>query len=70
MEPEPAEPAASGQDECTLKGLGLPPPAFHSLVLDLSALSFVDTVCIKSLKNVRARRPGGGGKAPQPLPTP
>ncbi|XP_054585634.1 solute carrier family 26 member 6 [Eptesicus fuscus] len=57
-EPEPAEPAASGQDGaqapggCTLKGLGLPPPAFHSLVLDLSALSFVDTVCIKSLKNI------------------
>ncbi|XP_015423755.1 PREDICTED: solute carrier family 26 member 6, partial [Myotis davidii] len=58
-EHELAEPAASGQegaqapDGCTLKSLGLPPPAFHSLVLDLGALSFVDTVCIKSLKNVR-----------------
>ncbi|XP_029412050.1 solute carrier family 26 member 6 isoform X2 [Nannospalax galili] len=35
----------------TLKSLGLPQPGFHSLVLDLSTLSFVDTVCIKSLKN-------------------
>ncbi|XP_070247316.1 solute carrier family 26 member 6 isoform X2 [Myotis yumanensis] len=58
MEQELAEPAASGQEGaqapegCTLKSLGLPPPAFHSLVLDLGALSFVDTVCIKSLKNI------------------
>uniref|UniRef100_A0A8C6RHQ0 Solute carrier family 26 member 6 n=1 Tax=Nannospalax galili TaxID=1026970 RepID=A0A8C6RHQ0_NANGA len=36
----------------TLKSLGLPQPGFHSLVLDLSTLSFVDTVCIKSLKNI------------------
>ncbi|GAB1294706.1 Solute carrier family 26 member 6 [Apodemus speciosus] len=36
----------------SLKSLGLPQPSFHSLVLDLSALSFVDTVCIKSLKNI------------------
>ncbi|XP_014647228.1 PREDICTED: solute carrier family 26 member 6 isoform X2 [Ceratotherium simum simum] len=36
----------------TLKALGLPQPDFHSLVLDLGALSFVDTVCIKSLKNI------------------
>ncbi|ELK24997.1 Cytochrome b-c1 complex subunit 1, mitochondrial [Myotis davidii] len=60
-EHELAEPAASGQegaqapDGCTLKSLGLPPPAFHSLVLDLGALSFVDTVCIKSLKNAWSR---------------
>lgn len=51
--------AAGGQEDTkasngsTLKALGLPQPHFHSLVLDLSALSFVDTVCIKSLKNVR-----------------
>lgn len=38
----------------SLKSLGLPQPGFHSLILDLSTLSFVDTVCIKSLKNVRA----------------
>ncbi|CAK6435928.1 unnamed protein product [Pipistrellus nathusii] len=50
--------AAGGQDDapapggCSLQGLGLAPPAFHSLVLDLGALSFADTVCIKSLKNV------------------
>uniref|UniRef100_A0A8C0L941 Solute carrier family 26 member 6 n=1 Tax=Canis lupus dingo TaxID=286419 RepID=A0A8C0L941_CANLU len=50
--------AAGGQEDTkasngsTLKALGLPQPHFHSLVLDLSALSFVDTVCIKSLKNI------------------
>ncbi|XP_049496328.1 LOW QUALITY PROTEIN: cadherin EGF LAG seven-pass G-type receptor 3 [Panthera uncia] len=50
--------AASGQegakapDVTTLKALGLPQPHFHSLVLDLGALSFVDTVCLKSLKNI------------------
>lgn len=37
---------------CTLRALGLPQPDFHSLVLDLSTLSYVDTVCLKSLKNV------------------
>lgn len=37
----------------TLKSLGLPQPGFHTLILDLSTLSFVDTVCIKTLKNVR-----------------
>ncbi|XP_054990114.1 solute carrier family 26 member 6 isoform X5 [Sorex araneus] len=36
----------------TLKSLGLPQPNFHSLVLDLSTLSFVDTVCLKSLKHI------------------
>lgn len=77
-EQEPAEPAAGGQEDGqapgggTLKGLGLHPPPFHSLVLDLGALSFVDTVCIKSLKNVRASRGvwGRAGKAPKPLPAP
>ncbi|XP_029771998.1 solute carrier family 26 member 6 isoform X2 [Suricata suricatta] len=50
--------AASGQegakapDVSNLKALGLPQPHFHSLVLDLGALSFVDTVCLKSLKNI------------------
>ncbi|XP_074259997.1 solute carrier family 26 member 6 isoform X1 [Saimiri boliviensis] len=49
---------ASGQEDskaadvATLKALGLPQPDFHSLILDLSALSFVDTVCLKSLKNI------------------
>ncbi|XP_032723868.1 solute carrier family 26 member 6 isoform X6 [Lontra canadensis] len=49
---------ASGQEDAkaangsTLKALGLPQPHFHSLILDLGALSFVDTVCIKSLKNI------------------
>uniref|UniRef100_A0A8C6EBD0 Solute carrier family 26 member 6 n=1 Tax=Microcebus murinus TaxID=30608 RepID=A0A8C6EBD0_MICMU len=50
--------AANGQEDAkapdmsTLKALGLPQPDFHSLVLDLGALSFVDTVCLKSLKNI------------------
>ncbi|XP_026894475.2 cadherin EGF LAG seven-pass G-type receptor 3 isoform X8 [Acinonyx jubatus] len=50
--------AASGQEDAkapdvtTLKALGLPQPHFHSLILDLGALSFVDTVCLKSLKNI------------------
>lgn len=67
--------AASGQDDAdakapdrpTLEALGLPPPDFHSLVLDLSSLSFVDTVCLKSLKNVRA---GGGHGFPASALTP
>ncbi|XP_021113649.1 solute carrier family 26 member 6 isoform X2 [Heterocephalus glaber] len=42
---------AKAPDVSTLKALGLPRPDFHSLILDLGALSFVDTVCIKSLKN-------------------
>ncbi|XP_012883633.1 PREDICTED: solute carrier family 26 member 6 isoform X2 [Dipodomys ordii] len=36
----------------TLKSLGLPQPDFHTLILDLGTLSFVDTVCIKNLKNI------------------
>ncbi|XP_048190780.1 solute carrier family 26 member 6 isoform X2 [Perognathus longimembris pacificus] len=36
----------------TLKTLGLPQPDFHTLILDLGTLSFVDTVCIKNLKNI------------------
>uniref|UniRef100_A0ABI8ACR4 Solute carrier family 26 member 6 n=1 Tax=Felis catus TaxID=9685 RepID=A0ABI8ACR4_FELCA len=43
---------AKAPDVTTLKALGLPQPHFHSLVLDLGALSFVDTVCLKSLKNI------------------
>lgn len=44
---------AKAPDMSSLKTLGLPQPDFHSLILDLSSLSFVDTVCLKSLKNVR-----------------
>ncbi|XP_004368780.1 solute carrier family 26 member 6 [Trichechus manatus latirostris] len=43
---------AKAPDVSILKALGLPQPDFHSLILDLSALSFVDTVCLKSLKNI------------------
>lgn len=57
---------AQAPDGCTLKGLGLAPPPFHSLVLDLGCLSFVDTVCIKSLKNVRAGALRGRGLYPDP----
>nr|XP_033781878.1 solute carrier family 26 member 6-like [Geotrypetes seraphini] len=38
--------------ESTLESFGLRKPAFHSLILDFSASSFVDTVCIKVLKNI------------------
>ncbi|XP_023415787.1 solute carrier family 26 member 6 isoform X2 [Cavia porcellus] len=43
---------AKAPDASVLKALGLPRPDFHTLILDLGALSFVDTVCIKSLKNI------------------
>lgn len=72
--------AASGQEDVkapngsTLKALGLPQPHFHSLVLDLGALSFVDTVCIKNLKNVRGwgtpKKSSGRGQVPLSLLTP
>ncbi|XP_006882237.1 PREDICTED: tetraspan membrane protein of hair cell stereocilia [Elephantulus edwardii] len=57
-EDEPEGTAASNQKDAkalggsTLKALSLPQPDFHSLVLDLSNLSFVDTVCLKNLKNI------------------
>lgn len=38
--------------EPTLRTLGLPQPDFHSVILDLSPVNFVDTVSIKILKNV------------------
>ncbi|XP_037384558.1 solute carrier family 26 member 6 isoform X2 [Talpa occidentalis] len=43
---------AKAPDKSTLKALGLTQPDFHSLILDMSTLSFVDTVCLKSLKNI------------------
>ncbi|XP_059795561.1 solute carrier family 26 member 6 isoform X8 [Balaenoptera ricei] len=57
-ETELEDTAARGQEDAkapdmsSLKTLGLPQPDFHSLILDLSSLSFVDTVCLKSLKNI------------------
>ncbi|XP_075430643.1 solute carrier family 26 member 6-like [Ascaphus truei] len=39
-------------EETTLEHLGPNKGAFHSLILDLSAVSFVDTVSIKVLKNI------------------
>ncbi|NWR61923.1 S26A6 protein, partial [Bucorvus abyssinicus] len=38
--------------EPTLCTLGLPQPDFHSVILDLSPVNFVDTVSIKILKNI------------------
>ncbi|NXW42478.1 S26A6 protein, partial [Nyctiprogne leucopyga] len=42
----------SAPPEPTLRTLGLPQPGFHSVVLDFSPVSFVDTVSIKILKNI------------------
>lgn len=39
--------------EPTLHSLGLPQPSFYAVILDFSSVSFVDTVSIKILKNVR-----------------
>uniref|UniRef100_A0A5F8G9W7 Solute carrier family 26 member 6 n=1 Tax=Monodelphis domestica TaxID=13616 RepID=A0A5F8G9W7_MONDO len=41
-----------GSSALTLETLGLPQPNFHTLILDLGTLNFVDTVCIKTLKNI------------------
>ncbi|NXF34113.1 S26A6 protein, partial [Nyctibius bracteatus] len=38
--------------EPTLRSLGLPQPGFHSVILDFSPVSFVDTVSIKIVKNI------------------
>ncbi|XP_042306087.1 solute carrier family 26 member 6 isoform X2 [Sceloporus undulatus] len=35
-----------------LKALGLEKPPVHSIILDFSPVNFVDTVCIKTLKNI------------------
>uniref|UniRef100_A0A8C6FYV8 Solute carrier family 26 member 6 n=1 Tax=Moschus moschiferus TaxID=68415 RepID=A0A8C6FYV8_MOSMO len=43
---------SKASDMSSLKALGLPQPDFHTLILDLSSFSFVDTVCLKSLKNI------------------
>ncbi|XP_063797225.1 solute carrier family 26 member 6-like [Pseudophryne corroboree] len=36
----------------TLQSLGLEKPRFHSLILDFSAVNFVDTVCLKMLRQI------------------
>lgn len=48
----------SAPPEPTLRSLGLPQPGFHAVILDFSSVSFVDTVSIKILKNVRSWRSG------------
>lgn len=53
----------------SLKSLGLPQPGFHSLILDLSTVSFVDTVCIKNLKNVRGCGQAGAPQASMLVPS-
>ncbi|NWX09926.1 S26A6 protein, partial [Caloenas nicobarica] len=42
----------SAPPEPTLCSLGLPQPGFHTVILDFSPVSFVDTVSIKILKNI------------------
>ncbi|CAM5125986.1 unnamed protein product [Eretmochelys imbricata] len=39
-------------NEPTLESLGLKKPELHSLILDFTPVNFVDTVCIKILKNI------------------
>uniref|UniRef100_A0A674J1Q8 Solute carrier family 26 member 6 n=1 Tax=Terrapene triunguis TaxID=2587831 RepID=A0A674J1Q8_9SAUR len=50
------EPQASSTpkafNEPTLESLGLKKPDLHSLILDFTPINFVDTVCIKILKNI------------------
>ncbi|NXM89075.1 S26A6 protein, partial [Oenanthe oenanthe] len=43
---------SSAPSEPTLQSLGLPQPSFHTVILDFSPVSFVDTVSIKILKNI------------------
>lgn len=54
----------SAPPEPTLRTLGLPQPHFHTVILDFSAVSFVDTVSVKILKNVR----GWGSRRASNLP--
>uniref|UniRef100_A0A452ITA4 STAS domain-containing protein n=1 Tax=Gopherus agassizii TaxID=38772 RepID=A0A452ITA4_9SAUR len=46
------EPQASSTPKATLESLGLKKPDLHSLILDFTPVNFVDTVCIKILKNI------------------
>uniref|UniRef100_A0A8C0VJ46 Solute carrier family 26 member 6 n=1 Tax=Cyanistes caeruleus TaxID=156563 RepID=A0A8C0VJ46_CYACU len=43
---------STAPSEPTLHSLGLPQPTFHTVILDFSPVSFVDTVSIKILKNI------------------
>ncbi|NXG19409.1 S26A6 protein, partial [Grallaria varia] len=43
---------SSVPSEPTLRSLKLPQPSFHAIILDLSPVSFVDTVSIKILKTI------------------
>uniref|UniRef100_A0A674J1K2 Solute carrier family 26 member 6 n=1 Tax=Terrapene triunguis TaxID=2587831 RepID=A0A674J1K2_9SAUR len=56
MFPSGLEPQASSTpkafNEPTLESLGLKKPDLHSLILDFTPINFVDTVCIKILKNI------------------
>nr|XP_028574991.1 solute carrier family 26 member 6 [Podarcis muralis] len=45
-----SQPQPSGKP--TLHSLGLKKPPLHSLILDLTPVNFVDTVCIKTFKNI------------------
>lgn len=52
--PSHHQPQSCGKS--SLNGLGLEKPSIHSLILDFSSVTFVDTVSVKTLKNVRTRR--------------
>ncbi|XP_072276671.1 solute carrier family 26 member 6-like [Pyxicephalus adspersus] len=49
-------PGQTTSDDCggksLLRSLGLDKPNFHSLILDFSAVNFVDTVCVKVLRKI------------------
>ncbi|XP_007888433.1 solute carrier family 26 member 6 isoform X4 [Callorhinchus milii] len=46
------EQPGSGPEKHTLESLGLQKPNVHSLILDFSPVNFVDSVCIKIIKNI------------------
>ncbi|XP_064409157.1 solute carrier family 26 member 6-like, partial [Latimeria chalumnae] len=52
MVPEPNHNDPAASDSTTLESLGIPNPKIHSIILDFSSASFVDTVALKVLKNI------------------
>ncbi|XP_067908118.1 solute carrier family 26 member 6-like isoform X1 [Heterodontus francisci] len=54
MESGPDSPSKVSKkpEEHSLESLGLPKPNVHSLILDFSPVNFVDSVCIKILRNI------------------
>ncbi|KAM3846451.1 solute carrier family 26 member 6 isoform 2-T3 [Vipera latastei] len=48
----PSHPQPQSCGKPSLNGLGLEKPSIHSIILDFSSVTFVDTVSIKTLKNI------------------